>query len=121
MTNVTLSDSQAPMCRLSIGPHQWPSPQPVATACEYYHLMQKALGYAPNISRASFEHDAFTMVFDLKRIPSDSTTALPTRSGDLCRFDLTNLTSQTSQIEVWMTMVSFGVCAIRESGISLLT
>jgi len=120
VTNVTLSDTQVPMCRLSIGP-QWPSPQPVSTAAEYYMLMQKALGYAPNISRASFEYDGFTIVFDLKRLPSDSTTALPTRSGDLCRFDLTNLTLQTSQVEVWMTMVSFGVCAIREFGISLLT
>ena len=87
---------------------------------EHYYQFQKALGHIPNMNRFLYESQAFTMVFDLKRMPQDITSALSTRSGDLCRVDLTNLTAD-SATECWMTMLSFGVVAVRESGISLLT
>ena len=74
----------------------------------------------PNMSRFLYENNAFTMVFDIRKMPQDITSALSTRSGDLLRVDLTNLTAD-SATECWMTMLSFGVVAVRESGISLLT
>jgi len=87
---------------------------------EHYYQFQKALGHVPNMSRFLFENNAFTMVFDIKKMPQDVTSALSTRSGDLLRVDLTSHTAD-SATECWMTMLSFGVCAVRESGISLLT
>jgi hypothetical protein len=114
-----LKNTAVPTVRLSIGPHNWPDPQPASSAAEYYYMLTKALGHQPNITRYDFEHNAFTVVFDIKRMPSDATTALSTRSGDLLRVDLANMTAN-SATEVWMTLVSFGVVAIRESGVTLL-
>jgi len=86
-------------------------------------MMTKALGTQPNITRRDFEHDCFTIVWDIKKMPADVTTAISTRSGDLVRVELTNLATGTSgaATECWMTMISFGVVAIRESGVALLT
>ena len=118
--NLPLANTAVPQVRLSIGPHNWPDPQPVSSAAEYYYMLTKALGYQPNVTRYDFEHNAFTVVFDIKRMPSDATTALSTRSGDLCRVDVSNMTAN-SATECWMTLVSFGVVAVRESGVTLLT
>ena len=83
-------------------------------------MMVKALGYQPNITRHAFEHDCFTICFDIKKNPMDATSALSTRSGDLVRVELTNMTADRAS-EAWLTLIAFGVCAIRESGITLLT
>jgi hypothetical protein len=119
-SNTTLEDRALPQVRLSIGPHNWPAPQPVSSMAEHYYQFQKALGHIPNMSRFLYENQAFTMVFDIRKMPQDITSALSTRSGDLLRVDLTNLTAN-SATECWMTMLSFGVCAVRESGVTLLT
>lgn len=123
VAQLELSNKLVPQARLSIGPHNWPGPQPAATAAEYYMMMTKALGTQPNITRRDFEHDCFTIVWDIKKMPADVTTAISTRSGDLVRVELTNLATGTSgaATECWMTMISFGVVAIRESGVALLT
>ena len=125
ITDLDLINKTVPQVRLSIGPHQWPDPQPTSgqSSGELYMMMTKALGYQPNITRYAFEHDCFTIVFDIKKLPSDVTTALSTRSGDLVRVELTNLGTGASgaATECWMTMISFGVVAIRESGVTLLT
>jgi hypothetical protein len=119
VSDVTLQNAAVPQARLSIGPKMWPDPQPVATSAEYQMMLTKALGYAPNITRKAFEEKCFTMVWDIKKSPQDPTSAISTRSGDLVRVELTNLSN--SAAECWMTLISFGVVAIRESGVTLLT
>ena len=119
-SSLSLENSAIPQVRLSIGPHNWPAPQPVSSMAEHYYQFQKALGHVPNMNRFMFENTAFTMVFDLKKMPSDISSALSTRSGDLVRCDITNMVPD-SATECWLTLVSFGVCAVRESGVSLLT
>ena len=120
VTTPALQNTAVPGVRLSIGPHNWPDPQPVGTAAELYYMLTKALGGQPNITRTAFEHDCFTMVFDIKKLPSDVTSALSTRSGDLVRIELSNIAANTAT-EMWVTLISFGVVAIRESGVTLLT
>jgi hypothetical protein len=101
-----------PTARLSIGPHNWPDPQPVSSVAEYYYMLTKALGHQPNITRSDFEKDCCQN--------QDATSAISTRSGDLVRVELNNMVADAAT-ECWMTMVSFGVVAIRESGVTLLT
>ena len=84
-------------------------------------MLTNALGTQPNITRNDFEHECFTMVWDLRKTPGDSTSAISTRSGDLLRVEIGNITSSQGVTECWMTLISFGVCAIRESGVTLLT
>ena len=115
----TLSD-QSPAARLSIGPHYWPDPQPVSTIPEFYYMLAKALPGIPNITRDNFIRDTFTIAFDLRKVPSDPTSSISTRSGDLLRVDLTNLTANAAS-ECWLTLFAFSVCAVRESGVTLLT
>ena len=83
-------------------------------------MLQKGLGYVPNITRNNYQTNAFTICFDLRKVLNDPTSSVSTRSGDLVRVDLTNLTANAAT-EVWMTMMAFSVCAIRESGVTLLT
>jgi hypothetical protein len=116
-----LVNTAVPTCRLSIGPSNWPNPQAATTAAEYYYMLTKALNSQPNITRWGFENEAFTMVFDIKKQPQDVTSALSTRSGDLVRVELSNLTVPAGGMNCYMTLVSFGVVAIRESGVQLLT
>ena len=120
-SNAILEDKPVPQVRLSIGPHNWPAPQPASTTAEHYYQFQNALGHIPNMSRFLYENNAFTLVFESRKMPQDITSALSTRSGDLLRVDLTSLTAVGSNIECWMTLLSFGVAAIRESGVTLLT
>ena len=119
-TDTHLYKTIVPTARLSIGPHQWPDAQPASSMAEYYMMFTKALGTEPNITRRDFEHDAFTIAWNIQKSPSDPTTAISTRSGDLVRVELTNMTADRAN-ECWMTLISFGVCAIRESGVTLLT
>ena len=113
----------APICtaRLSIGPKNYPDPQPVSSGAEYYYMLTNALGMQPNITRNDFEHECFTIVWDLRKTPGDSTSAVSTRSGDLLRVEIGNIAASQGVKECWLTLVSFGVCAIRESGVALLT
>lgn len=119
VTNGGIQNEAVPTARLSIGSHNWPDPFPVTTAAEYYMLLTKALGYTPNLTRKCFEEDAFTIVWDLQRTPGDPTSAVSTRSGDLVRCDLSNLSNGAT--ECWMTLISYNVIAIKESGVSVLS
>ena len=53
-------------------------------------------------------------------MPSDPTSSISTRSGDLLRIDLQNLTANVAT-ECWLTLFAFSVTAVRESGVTLLT
>jgi len=117
----TLSDGVMPTARLSIGPHYWPDPQPLSGIAEHFYQFQKALPGVPNITRDNFEQNCFTIVFDVRKVPSDPTSSISTRSGDLLRVDLTNLTPNANPIDCYMTLFAFSVTAIRESGVTLLT
>ena len=120
-----LADGGCPTARLSIGPHYWPDPQPNSSIPELFYQMQKALPNIPNISRDNFQAQTantgtFTIVFDVRKVPGDPTSAISTRSGDLLRVDLQNLTGNLVS-ECWLTMFAFSVTACRESGVTLLT
>ena len=115
-----LADGSAPTARLSIGPHNWPDPQLVATMPELFYQFQRALTGVPNITRDNFQENCFTIVFDVRKVPSDPTSSISTRSGDLLRVDLQNLSPDVTTT-CYMTLFAFGVCAIRESGVTLLT
>ena len=86
-------------------------------------MLVKALGYQPSITRRSFEHDCFTICWDLRRMPQDVTSAVSSRNGDLIRCELSNLGAGPAGAakECWMTLISFDVFAIRESGCTLLS
>jgi hypothetical protein len=113
--------NQGPSVRLQIGPKSWPEAQPNDSIPQLFYQMQKAIPGIPNINRDDFLQRCFTVVFDLRKVPSDPTSSLSTRSGDLLRCDLTNLTLNDAQYECWMTLFAFSVTAIRESGVTLLT
>ena len=113
--------NQGPTVRLQIGPKSWPEAQPNDSIPQLFYQMQKAVPGIPNINRDDFLQRCFTVVFDLRKVPSDPTSSLSTRSGDLLRCDLTNLTLEAAPYECWMTLFAFSVTAIRESGCTLLT
>lgn len=120
-----LADGGCPTARLSIGPHYWPDPQPIGSLGEMFYQLQRALPGIPNISRDNFaaqtaNKGTFTICFDLRKVPGDPTSSVSTRSGDLMRIDLQNLTGDLVT-ECWCTMFAFSVTACRESGVSLLT
>ena len=87
---------------------------------EHYYQLLQALPNIPNITRDNFQQNAFTIVFDVRRVPDDPTSSISTRSGDLLRVDLLNLTANLAT-ECWLMMFAFGVTAVRESGVTLLT
>ena len=117
-TAPVMSDN-APSIRLSCGPKNWPDYQPITTTGEHFWMLQKTLPGVPMLDRKDFGTDKFISVFDLRRLPGDATTALSTRSGDLLRIDLKNLTADVAT-EVHITLWAFAVCSIRESGVTLL-
>ena len=110
----------SPSARLSIGPHYWLDAQPVNTIPEHFYQFQKALPGIPNVNRDNLLKECFTIVFDVRKMPSDPTTAISTKSGDLLRVYLFNLTANLAS-ECWMTLFAFSVTAVRESGVSLFT
>ena len=121
----SLADGGCPSARLAIGPHYWPDPQPNQTIPELFYQLQKALPNVPNITRDLFSSQtvsggAFTICFDVRKVPADPTSSISTRSGDLLRVDLLNLTAN-SVTECYLTMFAFSVTAIRESGVTLMT
>ena len=93
---------------------------PVTSIPEHFYQLQKAMGSVPNLDRDDFIANCFSIVFDLRRLPSDPTSSISTRSGDLLRVDLTALTPDAAT-EVYLTLVAFSVTSIRESGVTLLT
>ena len=113
-------DDVSPSARLSIGPHYWPDPQPAQTIPEHFYQFQKALPNVPNIDRDDFQTRAFTIVFDVRKMPADPTSSISTRSGDLLRVDLLNMTAERAT-SCWLTLFAFSVTAVRESGVTLLT
>ena len=113
--------NQGPTARLQIGPKSWPEASPNDSIPQLFYQMQKAIPGIPNINRDDFLQRCFTIVFDLRKVPSDPTSCLSTRSGDLLRVDLQNLTTDAAPYECWMTLLAFSVTAIRESGVTLLT
>ena len=115
-----LSD-QAPHARLSIGPKNWPDGQPNASIPELWYQYQKCLPGIPKMTRDDFLKRSFCIGWDLRRQPNDPTSAISTRSGDLLRVELTNLTPDAAQYDVYMVLHAFSVTAIRESGVTLLT
>ena len=82
-------------------------------------MLQKTLAGVPMLDRKDFCTDKFVSVFDLRRTPGDATSALSTRSGDLLRIDLKNLTAD-AVTEVHITLWAFAVCSVRESGVTLM-
>ena len=120
-----LADGGCPTARLSIGPHYWPDPQPNSSIPELFYQLQKALPSIPNINRDQFTAQTantgcFTICFDVRKIPGDPTSSISTRSGDLLRVDLQNLSANLVS-ECWLTMFAFSVTGVRESGVTLLT
>ena len=123
VTSNELNNKAVPTARLSIGAHTWPGQQPAASAAEYYFMMISALGTQPNITRRDFEHDCFTIVWDLCKTPGNAQNSISTRSGDLVRVELNGLAAGASgaATECWMTLVNYQIVAVRESGVTLLT
>ena len=87
---------------------------------ELCYMFQNGIGSVPNITRDNFQQNCFTICFDLRKVPSDPTSSISTRSGDLLRVDLQNLTADRAT-ECWLTLESFCMVGIRESGCALLT
>ena len=110
--------SNSPTARLSIGSKYWPDPQPCQTIGEHFYMLQKSLPNIPNLTRDQYVQNAFTIAFDCRKVPEDPTSSVSTRSGDLLRVDLTNLTGTATV--VWMTIFAFSVVSVREQGITLL-
>jgi hypothetical protein len=124
VSTLALVNKAVPQARLSIGPHTWPGQQPAASAAEYYYMMINALGTQPNITRRDFEHDCFTIVWDLCRTPQNPQSSVSTRSGELVRVELNGLSgagASGAATECWMTLIDYQIVAIRESGVTLLT
>ena len=109
----------APSIRLSCGAKYWPDFQPVSTYQEHFHMLMKALPFTPLIDRSEFCGNMFVSAFDLQRTPGDPTSAISTRSSDQLRIEVKNLTPGLAT-EMWVTLWAFGVCAVRESGITML-
>jgi hypothetical protein len=114
-----LINTTGPTVRLSIGGANWPDSQPNSTIVEQFYQLQKALGVVPNIDRKTFQTQAYCLAFDLARTPGDPTSALSTRSGDLVRIDVQGMGAGVAS-EMHVTMFAFSVCAVRESGVSIL-
>ena len=117
-----LDDGSPPWCpsiRVSLGGKNFPDPQPLDNLSLYYHQLVKALGYSPMITRDDFSSDTFCAFFDFKRIPFDHGSSLSTRSGDLMRIEIKNLTADRAT-KVHVVVLSYGSLAVRESGVAIL-
>ena len=110
---------QAPSIRLSLGPKNWPDPQPVSTIQEHFWMLQKTLAGVPMLDRKDFCGDSFLSVFDLRRTPGDAGSAYSSRSGDLLRIDLKNLTPDVAT-EMHVTLWAYSILSVAESGCTLL-
>ena len=86
---------------------------------EHWLMLQKALPGVPYLDRADFMAQTFVSAFDLRRVPGDPTSALSTRSGEMLRVDIKNITADVSQ-SVIVTLMAYSVVSVREAGITLL-
>jgi hypothetical protein len=84
-----------------------------------YYTLVKALGYSPNITREDYIGDTYCAVFDTKRVPFDHGTGLSSRSGDVIRIEVKNITAGRAST-AHCTMWAYTVLAIRESQVNLL-
>ena len=109
----------APSVRLSIGGKNYPDPGPADNLPMQFHSLIKALGYSPNISRDMYIQDAYMVCFDLKRSPFDHGSGISSRSGDLIRISVQNITPGRVQL-AHVTMFCYAIVSIRESAVSLL-
>ena len=109
----------APSVRLSIGGKNFPDPSPSDSIPMQYYNLIKTLGYSPNITRDDFINDTYALVFDMKRVPFDHGSGISSRSGDLIRIEIKNITANKAKF-VHVTMFAYSVVAIRENGISVL-
>ena len=116
---ISVCKDQSPSIRLSLEPKSWPDFQPVTTLTEHFWMLQKSLAGVPMLDRADFSNNTFVSVFDLRRTPGDASSAMSTRSGDLLRISLKNLTPDYAT-EVHVTLWAYSVCNIRESGVQIL-
>ena len=82
-------------------------------------MLQKSLAGVPMLDRSDFSNNTFISVFDLRRTPGDASSAMSTRSGDLLRISLKNLTPDYVS-EVHVTLWAYSVCNIKESGVQIL-
>ena len=118
----TLDDGSPAWCpsiRVSLGGKNFPDPQPLDNLALYYHQLVKALGYSPMITRDDFSSDTFCAFFDFKRVPFDHGSALSSRSGDLIRIEIKNMTADKAT-KVHVAVLSYGSLAVRESGVTIL-
>jgi len=113
------SPAWCPSFRVSIGGKNYPDPSPADSLCLLYHQLVKGLGYSPMISRDDFSADSFAAFFDFKRVPFDHGSALSTRSGDLVRVEIKNMTADRAT-KVHVVVLSYGSLAVRESGVAIL-
>ena len=109
----------APSVRLSIGGKHFPDPAPADNIPMQYYNLVKTLGYSPNITRDDYISDTYVLVTDMKRVPFDHGTGISSRSGDLIRIEIKNITANRAT-SVHVTMFAYGIVAIREAGVNLL-
>ena len=126
-TTITGNSGSAPSlsdvalsARLSIGAKNYPDPSPVHGHSRALLPDDAGAPCIPNVTRDIFETSAFNIAFDLRKVPGDPTSSISTRSGDLIRVELKNLTANVA-VECWVTMFAFSVTAVRENGVTLLT
>jgi hypothetical protein len=77
------------------------------------------LGYSPNITRDLYYVDGYAVCFDLKRSPFDHGSGISSRSGDLIRIEVKNMSANRvgmAHVTIW----AYAVVAIRESAVTLL-
>ena len=113
------SPAWAPSVQLSIGGKNFPDPAPMDSIPMQYYNLIKTLGYSPNITRDDFINDTYALVFDMKRVPFDHGTGTSSRSGDLIRISVKNITPGRAT-KAHVTMFAYSIVAIRESGVELL-
>ena len=113
------SPAWCPSIRVSLGGKNFPDPSPLDNLALFYHQLAKGLGYSPMITRDDFSSDTFCAFFDFKRVPFDHGSALSTRSGDLIRIEIKNLTADRAT-KVHVVVLSYGSLAVRESGVAIL-
>ena len=117
----TTHPDAALQARLFIGPKCYPMPSPTLSTAELFKQFQAGLATVPNVTRQDFEQGrAFSICWDLKKIKSDITSAINTRSGEQVMIKIDNMRSGDVD-QAWLTMLSFNAICVRESGVVMLT
>jgi hypothetical protein len=82
-------------------------------------MLSKCLPSNVYLDRADFMQQTFVSPFSLLRTPGDPTSALSTRSGEMLRIDIKNITANVAT-SVVVTLMAFSCVSVAESGITLL-